>query len=163
MRWDASAALFFMILPERPPQKSFPPPKVTAHPAIGLSSNYIWEGAQTGVRKEKPEARRLTFLGKSIRLSRQKKVPEYNPSLNDKSAGGVKFWFLSTSTSLVFRQFYEFLQVDLGNYFGFNMECTYFLKARELPCQYKRGLRFWAKKLPKLKHEFLARYTLRVR
>ncbi len=37
---------------------------------------------------------------------------------------------------LLDRQFYEFLQVDWATFltYSLNMECTYFLKARELPC-----------------------------
>ncbi len=40
------------------------------------------------------------------------------------------------NTSLGFRQFYEFLEVDWATFltYSLNMECTYFLKARELPC-----------------------------
>jgi hypothetical protein len=36
--------------------------KDTAHPAIGLFSDYIREGAQIAQRKEKQESRRKTFL-----------------------------------------------------------------------------------------------------
>ncbi len=42
----------------------------------------------------------------------------------------------NTITSPGYRQFYEFLQVDWATFLSYslNMECTYFLKARELPC-----------------------------
>ena len=53
------------------------------------------------------------------------------------------FVFLLFSSSFAYlhlhlldRQFYEFLQVDWATFltYSLNMECTYVLKARELPC-----------------------------
>ena len=43
---------------------------------------------------------------------------------------------ITLSTSPGYRQFYEFLQVDWATFltYSLKMECTYFLKARELPC-----------------------------
>ena len=55
--------------------------KVTAHPAIGLFSDYIREGARIAQRKEKRESRRKTFQRGKSRLSIFRKVAEYNPSL----------------------------------------------------------------------------------
>ena len=51
----------------------------------------------------------------------------------------IYVWFAETmlnATSPGYRQFYEFLQVDWAIFltYSLKMECTYFLKARELPC-----------------------------
>ncbi len=68
---------------ERPPKFSRHT-KVTAHPAIGLFSDYVRKGARIAQRKEKRESRRKTFLHGKYRLSIFRKVAEYNPSLSYK-------------------------------------------------------------------------------
>jgi hypothetical protein len=68
VRYGVSAVLFFMNHRERPPKLSRQA-KVTAHPTIGLFSNYIREGAQIGLGKEKRETRRYALLGKTSRIS----------------------------------------------------------------------------------------------
>ena len=55
--------------------------KVTAHPAIGLFSDYIREGARIAQRKEKRESRRKTFQRRKSRLSIFQKVVN-NPCLS---------------------------------------------------------------------------------
>jgi hypothetical protein len=55
--------------------------KVTAHPAIGLFSDYIWEGARIAQRKEKRESRRKTFLRRKYRQLSRFLSTKYNPSL----------------------------------------------------------------------------------
>ena len=52
---------------------------------------------------------------------------------------GIYVWFAETmlnATSPGYRQFYEFIQVNWATFltYSLKMECTYFLKARELPC-----------------------------
>jgi hypothetical protein len=72
--------------------------KVTAHPAIGLFSDYVRKGARIAQRKEKRESRRKTFLRRKYRLSIFRKVAEYNPSLTIAAYSGGELWRMIPST-----------------------------------------------------------------
>ena len=52
--------------------------KVTAHPAIGLASDYIQENFGTATRKEKRDVRKKVSEENFPAIQ----VPEHNPSLN---------------------------------------------------------------------------------